>query len=293
MVSLLGALALGIAYVLLKEVFNGKILFRSDIEAFSIFPILGEIVYTNHSKKTLLVSGNGRSFVEEQFRQIRTSLAHLGNPARTKKIMVTSSMAGEGKSFVAANLALSLAATGRKVVLIDMDLYMPQIADIFNVPNDYGVCDYLTGKKDADHIIKKTVANQNLFIIPAGNDTTNGNLSELVLNGKAQILLDYLETIFDFIIIDTTPVLAITDAYTISSWCDATIYVIRHAFTPKIHVQRLDDNAELHRLKNTGIVFNGIKKRGLGKYGFGYGYGYDYDYGYRYRKQKKKKPVNV
>jgi Mrp family chromosome partitioning ATPase len=73
------------------------------------------------------------------------------------------------------------------------------------------------------------------------------------------------------------------------------VYVIRHGFTPKIHVQRLDDNAELHRMKNTGIVFNGVKKRGVGKYGFGYGYGYDYDYGYTYRhaKETSGRAVNV
>ncbi|MEO5682388.1 MAG: polysaccharide biosynthesis tyrosine autokinase [Chitinophagaceae bacterium] len=294
MVSMLGAIALGIALIMLKEVFNGKILFRSDIESYSTIPVLGEIVYDD-SNKTLL-AGSGRSFAEEQFRQIRTALGHLGNQANSKKIMITSSIAGEGKSFVAANLALSIAAAGKKVVLVDMDLYMPQIAGIFGVTGEYGMSDYLTGKKDADHIIKKTAANQNLFIVPAGKDT-GGNLSELILNGKAQKLLNYLETIFDIVIIDTTPVLAITDAYSISSWCDATVYVIRHGFTPKIHVQRLDDNAELHRLKNTGIVFNGVKKRGLGKYGYGYGYGYDYNYGYPYRESngsnKSKSNVNV
>jgi len=285
--SLLGALVTGVAFILAKEVFNSKILFRSDIETASTLPILGEVVYDD-SKKILVVSGNGRSFAEEQFRQIRTSLNYLGNPAKTKKIMITSSVAGEGKSFIAANLALSLAAAGRKVVLVDLDLYMPQIAGIFGVSNEAGITDYLTGKKDTDHIIKKASTAENLFIVPAGS-SINGNLSELLLNGKSQKLLDYLETVFDVVIVDTTPVLAITDAYIISSWCDATVYVIRHAFTPKIHVQRLDDNAELHRLKNTGIVFNGVKKRGLGKYGFGFGfgYGYDYDYGDRYRNIKE------
>ncbi len=279
--SLLGAGVLAVLLIMLKESLNGKILFRSDIETLTTLPVLGELVY-DKSKKSTLVSGSGRSFVEEQFRQIRTALNYLNNPAGMKKIMITSSVAGEGKSFVAANLAMSIAATGRKVVVVDMDLYMPQIAGMFNISNDTGFADYLTGKKDTDHIIKKTAASANLFVVPAGN-IAGGNLSELMLNGKAQKLLGYLETVFDTIIIDTTPVLAITDAYTISSWCDATVYVIRHAFTPKIHVQRLDDNAELHRLKNTGIVFNGVKKRGIGKYGFGYGYGYDYDYGYKYR----------
>jgi len=291
--SLAGALLTGIAFILLKEVFNNKILFRNDIESFSTLPVLGEIVYDG-SNKNLVVSGTGRSFAEEQFRQVRTSLGYLGNAAKTRKIMITSSISGEGKSFIAANLALSLAFAGRKVALIDMDMYMPQIAGIFDVPGSIGIADYLTGKKEVDHIIKQTDASENLFVIPAGN-LNSGNVSELILNGKTQKLLEYLETIFDIIILDTTPVLAITDAYTISSWCDATIYVIRHAFTPKIHVQRLDDNIELHRMKNTGIVFNGIKRRGIGKYGYGYGYGYDYDYGYKYRKAKKIKDsaVNV
>ncbi len=289
--SILTAVLLGIFIILLKEVFNSTILFRSDIESYSTLPVLGEIVYDKSDK--LPVTGNNRSLAEEQFRQIRTSLGYLSNPAKTKKIMITSSVAGEGKSFIAANLALSMAGAGRKVVIADMDLYMPQIASIFDVSNESGICDYLTGNKDAEHFIKKTAASDNLFIVPAGNGS--GNLSELLLNGKAQQLLEYLETVFDVVIVDTTPVLAITDAYTISSWCDATIYVIRHALTPKIHVQRLDDNAALHRLKNTGIVFNGIKKRGVGKYGFGYGYGYDYDYGYRYRDKAKTqaKRVNV
>lgn len=276
--SLLGAIVMGILLILIKEVFNNKILFRSDIESYSTLPVLGEIVYDT-SKKDLIISATGRSFAEEQFRQIRTSLNYLGNHAKTKKIMVTSSVAGEGKSFLAANLALSFASAGRKVVIVDMDLYMPQIAGIFNISAKNGITDYLTGKTEVTHIIKKSTANENLFIVPAGN-SIDGNLSELLLNGKSQKLLEYLETAFDVVIVDTTPVLAIPDAYIISSWCDATIYVIRHAFTPKIHVQRLDDNALLHRLKNTGIVFNGVKKRGTGKYGFGYGYGYDYDYGY-------------
>ncbi len=282
--SMLGAIVLGVVLVLIKEVFNSKILFRSDIESYSTLPVFGEIVHDT-SNKPLLITPTGRSFAEEQFRQIRTAINYTANPSAIKKIMVTSSISGEGKSFVAANLALSIAMTGQKVVLVDMDLYMPQINSIFDVSNDIGISDYLTGKKNIDHIIKKTRASENLFVVPAGNNT-NGNLSELILNKKAKELPDYLATIFDVVIIDTTPVLAITDAYTISSWCDATLYVIRHAFTPKIHVQRLDDNATLHHLKNTGIIFNGVKKRGLGKYGYGYGYGYDYDYGYRYRHAK-------
>ena len=288
--SIILSVLAGFLFLTIKEVLNGKILFRSDIESYTTLPILGEVV-NDTSKNALVVSGNGRSFAEEQFRQIRASLNHLGNRGSLKKIMVTSSIPGEGKSFIAANLALSMAHSGKKVVIADLDLHLPQIAGIFGVAGDRGVADFLTGQTEADNIIKKTAASPNLFVVPAGS--TDDDLSELILNGRGQELINYLESIFDVVIIDTTPVLAITDAYTISGWSDATVYVIRHGFTPKIHVQRLDDNADLHRLKNAGIVFNGIKKRGIGKYGYGYGYGYDYDYGYRYRNEAKKEKGKV
>ena len=291
--SMLGGFALGLLFLMLKEVFNSKILFRSDIESYSTMPILGEVAY-DKSKNPLVVLGTHRSFADEQFRQIRAALNHLSNRGGTpKRIMVTSSVTGEGKSFIAANLALSIAKSGRKVVIADMDLYLPKIAGIFDLENDKGITDFLTGTAEAESIIKKTAANENLFVVPAGNN--KGDMSELLLNGKGQEFLKYLESAFDVVIIDTPPVLAIADAYAMSAWCDANIYVVRHGFTPKTHVQRLDENAELHRMKNTGIVFNGIKKRGTGKYGYGFGYGYDYSYGYHYKDggKKVKGKVNV
>ena len=292
LLSLFGAFAVGVIYLLLKEVFNSKILFRSDIEAYTTVPILGEIVYDN-TKGPLIISGTGRTFGEEQFRQIRASINYVNNRGASKKIMLTSSIAGEGKSFVASNLALSIAMSGKKVVLVDMDLYLPKVAGIFGFDNDNkGVANYLNGEVEADSIIKKSAVSDNLFIITAGK--SDNDVSELIVNGKGQGLISYLETIFDTVVIDSTPVLALTDAYTISSWCDATLYVVRHRVTPKIHIQRLDENIELHRLKNTGIIFNGVRKRGTGKYGYGYGYGYDYDYGYQYKEgPKKKRKVNA
>ena len=104
--------------------------------------------------------------------------------------------------------------------------------------------------------------------------------SELILNGRLKVLINYLETIFDLMIIDTAPALAITDAYIIGSRCDVNLYVVRHAYTPIIHVQLLDENTGMYRMKNIGIVFNGVKKRGSGKLGYGFGYGYNFDYGY-------------
>jgi Mrp family chromosome partitioning ATPase len=95
------------------------------------------------------------------------------------------------------------------------------------------------------------------------------------MNGRAQELLNYLDTIFDYIIIDVAPVGPVSDAYTLSPFCDATLYVIRHGFTPKLFVGRIDENNKLNKLTNAAIVFNGVSSRGFGN-SYGYGYGYVY-----------------
>ena len=98
--------------------------------------------------------------------------------------------------------------------------------------------------------------------------------------------MNYLESAFEVVIIDTAPVLAITDAYIIGSRCDTTLYIIRHGFSPKVHIQLLDENTGMYKMKNIGIVFNGVKKRGNGKFGYGFGYGFNFDYGYGNRERK-------
>ncbi|MGZ5246737.1 MAG: tyrosine-protein kinase family protein, partial [Flavitalea sp.] len=113
---------------------------------------------------------------------------------------------------------------------------------------------------------------------------------------KMQELLNYLDTIFDYIIIDTAPVSPVTDAYILSPMCDATLYVVRHGYTPKSYVQMLEHNNKVKGLKNLAIVFNGVKSRGIGRYDYGYGYGQSYGYGYGYEEgksngKKKKKSV--
>lgn len=266
------ALALGIAFVEVKEMLNRSVMFRSEIEKFTRVPILGEIAH-DQSDKTLVISEGKRSFIAEQFRQLRTSLGYLGINSRKKKIMLTSSISGEGKSFITANLGVSLALMGKKVIIIELDLRKPKLSDAFNVSRTRGISNYFIGDMETEEIIKSTEI-ANLFIIPSGPIPPNP--SELIMNGRMQILLEYLEAHFDYVIIDTAPVNPVTDAFILSPMCDATLFVIRHGYTPKIYLQKLDEQNRIRELKNMAIVFNGVKNRGYGNYGYGYGYGYGY-----------------
>jgi capsular exopolysaccharide synthesis family protein len=278
LVSIMGAIGIAVLIIALKEGFNRTILFRSEIENYTNVPVIGEVIHDS-SGQPIVISHDRKNFIAEQFRQIRTSLSYLGISSKKKKILITSSIPGEGKSFIAANLAISLALTDKKVVLLEVDLRKPKLSEIFGISSTAnGISNYLIGEKEADEIIKRTEVNSNLFIISAGPIPPNP--SELLLNGRIQELLVYLENAFDFIVIDTAPVSPVTDAYLLSQFCDSTLYVVRHAYTPRIYLQLLDENNRVRGLKNLALIFNGVKSRGIGKGGYGNGYGYGYGVGY-------------
>lgn len=283
--SLAIALVLGIGFVEIREMLNRNVMFRSEIEKLTKVPILGEVSY-DQSEKALVIAEGKRSFIAEQFRQLRTSLGYLGINSRKRKIMITSSVSGEGKSFISANLGVSLALIGKKVVVIELDLRKPKLSDAFNVSRGKGISNYFIGDMEAEEIIKSTET-ANLFIIPSG--PVPPNPSELILNGRMQELLAYLELHFDYIIVDTAPINPVTDAFIISPMCDATLFVIRHGYTPRLYLQKLDDQNKIRQLKNMAIIFNGVKNRGYGNYGYGYGYGYGYTEDAEAKKPKRKK----
>ncbi|HWK03596.1 MAG TPA: polysaccharide biosynthesis tyrosine autokinase [Puia sp.] len=260
--AVVAAISIGAGFVEMRQAFNKNIISRKEIEQYTTVPVIGEIS-SDLSGRPIVIGDGGQSFIAEQFRQLRTTLAYIGINNQKKKILVTSSVSGEGKTFVASNLALTLALTNKKVVLIELDLRKPKLAKLFNVSQEIGITDYFAGNKDADHIIKRTEANKNLFFIPSGHISPNP--SELILNGRLPELLEYLDGIFDYIVIDSAPVSPVTDSYIVSTFCDATLYIIRQGVTPKIYVRTLDENREMRTLKNIAIVFNGVKGGGLGQ----------------------------
>lgn len=280
-------LGLCVAFIFIKEFLTGKVLYRHEIEALTSIPIIGEVVF-DKSKDKIVIEKGTRSFVAEEFRKLRISLSFLGINSSHKKILITSSISGEGKSFISANLSASVALTGKKVVLVDMDLNNPTLDKILNVNREEGVTEFLEGEKDPEEIIKHVEAHENLFFISAGA-TLPENPSELLSNGKVNELINYLDNIFDFVIIDTSPMVLVTDGYLLTGLCDATLYVIRHHYTPKMLIKRIDENIHINPINNPAIIFNGVKMRGFFKNN--YGYGYDYVYGNKDRKRTEKKPI--
>ena len=277
------AFALALGLVTINEMFKRTILYRKEIESYTSIPVVGEIIY--EKSKDPLVIGNGkRTFIAEQFRNLRTTLPYIGLNGERKKLQVTSTVSGEGKSFIVANLGMGLALAGKKVVVFEFDLSDPTLCDKFNVTQiEKGLTDYLTGDTKPEEIIKPTSVHENLFVVPAG--WLPENPSELIMSEKVPKLFAYLSGIFDYIIIDTAPVGLLSDAYVLSNYCDATLYVVRHKHTRKVSIQRLDANNKINELKNLAIVFNGVKSRGFGGNGYGYGYGY----GYIHKEKRKKK----
>lgn len=284
LIALLGSLGLCVAIITIKDSFTGKIKYRNEIEKMTTIPIIGEIAFEKTNTPLIIEKGT-RSFVAEEFRKLRISLSFLGIDQAHKKLLLTSSISGEGKSFIAANLAVSISLTGKKVVIVDLDLNNPSLSKILDVNYEDGVSEFLNGEKGPSEIVNKLEAHENLYFISAGSLPENP--SELLANGKVKSLIDYLENNFDMVIIDTSPAVLVTDAYVLSGLCDATLYVIRHNYTPKMLIKRLDENNQINTINNPAIVFNGVKTRGVFKNN--YGYGYDYVYGNKERGRKTKK----
>ncbi len=290
-IAIFMAMAFCIVIITIKESFTSKVLYRKEIEALTSIPVIGEIAFTK-TKTPIVVEAGKRSFIAEEFRKLRTSLSFLGIDSSHKKILVTSSISGEGKSFIASNLAVSMSLTGKNVVLVDLDLNVPSLSKVFDVDQDFGVTQFLKGEKPPGEIINAVAGYDNLFFIPAGN--LPDNPSELLVNGKVKELIEYLQNKFDLVVIDTSPVVLVTDGYILSGLCDATLYVIKHNYTPKLLIKRIDENNQINELTNPAIIFNGVKERGFISNNYGYGYNYVYGkkvYGSSDQNGKSKKKV--
>lgn len=284
--AILLSLIAAVIFIYLKEFSSKKILFRSQLEEILPIPVISEIVFYEHKHNDPVVVGAGkRTLVAEQFRELRTNLNFITAPSpnRCKIILTTSSIPSEGKSFIAINSAISMSLTGNKVALIEFDMRKPKISKPLGITSGPGLSNYLAGDVSISEIINPHASIQNLYVIPSGPIPPNP--AELMTQEKLEILFTSLKEQFDFVIIDSPPIAAVTDAKILSPFVDATIYIVRHNYTNYVFLNLLQDVYKKKSLKNIHIVFNGIKNKkilgyGYSAYGYGYGYGYNYGYGY-------------
>lgn len=266
--------------IAVKETFTSSILYRQEIEELTALPIVGELA--QHKKiKPLAIEAGKRSLVAEEFRRIRFALQYYMPLQGSKKVLVTSSLSGEGKSFVSSNLAISFALSGKKVALVDFDLHHSSLEKLFVKQNKQGLTDYLTTDIRAKDIIYPVSEYDNLYFIPTGSQQDDPSL--YLETEKLQMFMEYVESEFDLIVIDSPPVALVSDAFKLSPYCAATIYVVRHGYTPKQLIKRLDATNKINPLVNPLLVFNGVKNRGLLPNGSGYGYGYKGSYNSYYK----------
>jgi capsular exopolysaccharide synthesis family protein len=277
LIGLLAGIFLPVTGLSIKEMLNIKINSKSDIEKHTSVPLLGEIS-RNENKSKLLIYNDFRSIISEEIRAVRTNLKYVTEKGKSNVILFTSSMSGEGKSFISLNLGNSIAMSGKKVVLLELDLRKPRLLKNIGVDNDYGFTNYVISNEEdgIDNLIKPSTFNENFFFISSGPIPPNP--TELLMNDRLKVLIDDLRTKFDYVIIDSAPVGLVSDALIIEEFVDITCYVVRQNYTYKSQLGIVNDLHKSKKAKHLYLIVNDIelKKNSITGYGHGYGhYGYE------------------
>jgi capsular exopolysaccharide synthesis family protein len=248
-------LPVGVLWVI--DLFDDKISTKDEIEKKLKAPIIGEISLVEQGAKLLSVM-KSRSKHGEQIRTLRTNLEFMQAGGGIKTILISSSVSGEGKSFLSANLGIALAALNKKVVALGFDLRKPGLHKVFGADNEEGLSNYLAGQVTLHQIIRKTDISENLDLITCGHVPPNPQ--ELLQGATLPQLFEELRREYDYIVIDTPPIGLVSDAIILDRMADVTIYVIRQNYTPKDRIKFINDLYHAKKLKNFGLVINGIKE---------------------------------
>lgn len=296
LIALVLGVGIPVGVIYLLELTKFKIEGRSDVEKLTSVPIVGDIPLTDEKQGAIAVFENQNNLMSETFRNIRTNLQFMLENDK-KVILVTSTVSGEGKSFISANLAISLSLLGKKVVIVGLDIRKPGLNKVFNIPRkEVGITQYLANpEKNLMDLVQLSDVSKNLYILPGG--TVPPNPTELLARDGLDKAIETLKKNFDYVILDTAPVGMVTDTLLIGRVADLSVYVCRADYTHKNEYTLINELADKDKLPSLCTVINGLdlKKRkygyyyGYGKYGKYYGYGKRYGYGYGYGEQSHAK----
>ena len=293
MMVYLAALVLGVGFpvgiIYLIGLTKFKIEGRADVEKLTSLPVIGDIPLADEKSGSIAVFENHNNLMSETFRNVRTNLQFMLENGKNV-ILVTSTISGEGKSFVSSNLAISLSLLGKKVVIVGLDIRKPGLNKVFNISQkEHGITQFLTNPtKNLMDLVQSSDINKNLFILPGGSVPPNP--TELLARDGLEKAIETLKANFDYVILDTAPVGMVTDTLLIGRTADLSVYVCRADYTRKAEFTLINELMENNKLPNLCIAINGLdlqKKKygyyyGYGKYGKYYGYGKRYGYGYGY-----------
>ena len=266
----------------------------ADVEKLTLLPIVGDIPLADEKAGSIAVFENQNNLMSETFRNVRTNLQFMLENGKNV-ILVTSTISGEGKSFISANLAISLSLLGKKVVIVGLDIRKPGLNKVFNISKkEHGITQFLTNPAiNLMDLVQPSDINKNLYILPGG--TVPPNPTELLARDGLEKAIETLKQNFDYVILDTAPIGMVTDTLLIGRVADLSVYVCRADYTRKAEFTLINELAENNKLPNLCIAINGVdlqKKKygyyyGYGKYGKYYGYGKRYGYGYGEHKAKR------
>ena len=289
LIALVLGVGIPVGVIYLLELTKFKIEGRSDVEKLTCVPIVGDIPLTDEKQGAIAVFENQNNLMSETFRNIRTNLQFMLENDK-KVILVTSTVSGEGKSFISANLAISLSLLGKKVVIVGLDIRKPGLNKVFNIPRkEIGITQYLANpENNLMDLVQLSDVSKSLYILPGG--TVPPNPTELLARDGLDKAIETLKKNFDYVILDTAPVGMVTDTLLIGRVADLSVYVCRADYTRKNEYTLINELIDGNKLPNLCTVINGLdlKKRkygyyyGYGKYGKYYGYGKRYGYGYGY-----------
>ncbi len=269
---------------------------RADIEKLTSLPVIGDVPLADEKNGSIAVFENQNNLMSETFRNVRTNLQFMLENGKNV-ILVTSTISGEGKSFISANLAISLSLLGKKVVIVGLDIRKPGLNKVFNISKkEHGITQFLTNPTiNLMDLVQPSDINKNLYILPGG--TVPPNPTELLARDGLEQAIGMLKQNFDYVILDTAPVGMVTDTLLIGRVADLSVYVCRADYTRKAEFTLVNELTESNKLPNLCVAINGLdlqKKKygyyyGYGKYGKYYGYGKRYGYAYGYGDHKVKK----
>lgn len=277
-------------FIILKELLNNTIRTSRDVEKMSAFPLIGLVRHTNSTNPYLIVN-NPRSSFTEMFRIIRTRIEFIAKRKTDITIMVTSSESGDGKTYFCINLACIYAMASPKTLLVDMDIRKPSVYQSIGCDNNMGVSNFLANQCSLDDIIVRPDGAAFDFIT-AG--TVPPNAGELIRSDNLKDMFDELRKRYEYIIVDTSPIGVVADAYSFAALSDINLFVIRSNKTNKQFVKTLSnqlkedtksrfysilndveiESASYSQYYSRKYVYGRSKSYGLGTYGYGYGYGY-------------------